>query len=538
VTIHLSILLYWPLALAAIAAFMPRRIAPAIGLLASLVPVSYAVVLLVDFDAGGKALQYVTDDHWIEELGIRYSLAVDGLNLWLIALTTLLFFASALWTTFRPMPRPRLYQFHMAVLETAVLGALMAQDLALFVLFFDLMLVPVYFLIGQWGGPARVQATVKLVIYTLIGSLIMLAAAVATAILSRPDGGPISFDLQTLAGGGLPESTQKWIFAGFALAFLIKMPLLPFQGWMPEGYRNMPIGVLVVFSGVVSKVAAYGFLKIVLPILPDAAQDFRMPVLILALVTILYGSAQAFTQTEARLILGYSSMAQLGFIVLGVFAADAGSVGEQGALLQMVNHGLVVAPVFFIIALLAERAGGSEDIKDMGGIAFRAPILATLFLISAFATLAMPGSANFVGEFLILLGLFKTEQALAVIAFTGVVMASVYMLRAFIRAMHNRTGPRVESYELSVKDGLVIVPLVVAIIALGLYPQQALRHSEAAVKASTSPLRERLYPQEAVAEAPAAAAPAAGAVAIDPATGQPIDPSTGGAAAPEEEPTP
>jgi NADH-quinone oxidoreductase subunit M len=563
VTIHLSILLYWPLALAAIAAFMPRRVAPAIGLLASLVPVSYAVLFLFDFETKG-GLQYVTDDRWIEELGIRYSLGIDGLNLWLIALTTLLFFASALWTTFRPMPRPRLYQLHMALLETAVLGALMAQDLALFVLFFDLMLVPVYFLVGQWGGPARVQATVKLVIYTLVGSLIMLAAAVATAILSRGDGEELSFDLQALAGGGLPESTQKWIFAGFALAFLIKMPLLPFQGWMPEGYRNMPIPVLVVFSGVVSKVAAYGFLKIVLPILPDATEDFRLPVLILALVTIIYGSAQAFTQTEARLILGYSSMAQLGFIVLGVFAADSGSIGEQGALLQMVNHGLVVAPVFFIIALLAERAGGSEDIKDMGGVAFRAPVLAVLFLISALATLAIPGSANFVGEFLILLGLFRTELPIAAIAFTGVAMASVYMLRMFIRAMHNRTGPRSESAEIAFKDALVVVPLVIAILALGLYPQQALEHSEQAVKASTAPLRERMYPKAQVVDAVQPAAipgagggAAAGGVAIDPNTGQQVDPSTpgavivdpttgqpleqpgtGGAAAPEEVPTP
>ena len=497
-TIHLSILLFWPVALALFAATVPRRIAPWATLLATLAPLGYAILLVADFDAGA-GLQYVTDDDWIEELGISYKLGIDGLNLWLILLTTLLFFFAALWTTFRPMPRPRLYAFHFALLETAVLGAFMAQDLALFVAFFDLMLVPVYFLSGQWGGPDRVSATIKLVIYTLVGSLLMLAAAVALAVLSP---GPLTFDLQALAAAGpLAESTQKWIFAGFALAFLIKMPLFPLQGWMPDGYRQMPLPVLVVFSGVVSKVAAYGFLKLVLPLLPDATEAFQTLMLIIALVSILYGSAQAFTQTEARLILGYSSMAQLGFITLGIFALDAEAVGEQGALLQMINHGLVVAPVFFVIALLAERCGGSEDIRDMGGVAFRAPILAALFLIASLATLAIPGSANFVGEFLILLGVFKTKLVIALIASIGVALASVYMLRAFIRAVHNRTGPAVSSYEIGLRDALVVAPLVACILALGIYPQQALRDSERSVEEATATVRERLHPQPATATA-------------------------------------
>ena len=210
--------------------------------------------------------------------------------------------------------------------------------------------------------------------------------------------------LSDLVANPLPEGTQKWIFVTFALAFLIKMPSFPFQGWMPDAYRTMPLPALAFFSGVVSKVAAYGFLKLVLPLFPAAVEDFHTILLILAVVSILYGSVQAFTQTNARLILGYSSIAQLGFITLGIFAIDSAGQGAQGALLQAVNHGLVVAPLFFVIALLAERAEGSEDIRDYGGIAFRAPVLAVLFLITALATLAMPGSANFAGEFLILLG--------------------------------------------------------------------------------------------------------------------------------------
>ena len=481
-TIHLSILLFFPLVLASLGALLPRAIAPVALLVGSLVSLAYAVLLLFDFDTGSDALQYVTDDSWIDELGVRYMLGVDGLNLWPIGLTTVLFAASALWICVRPpAARTRLYAFHLGLAETAVLGAFMAQDLILFVLFFDLMLVPFYFLIGQWGGPDRVAATFKLVVYTLVGSLLMLAAAVATGITA--DAGPqgeTSFSMSALAQAPIGDSAQRWIFVAFALAFLIKMPSFPFHGWMPDGYRNMPLPVLAVFSGVLSKVAAYGFLRVVLPIFPAATQDFQLVILLLALGSILYGSAQAFTQTNARLILGYSSMAQLGFITLGIFALGQ-AAGAQGALLQMVNHGLVVAPLFFIIALLVERTG-SEDIREMGGVAFRAPVLSALFLIVALATLAMPGSANFAGEFLILLGMFNAKLAIAVIAFTGVALASVYMLRMFIRAVHNRVGPTSKSFDLSARDALVLVPLVLVILAFGVYPQQALRHSEATVQ--------------------------------------------------------
>ena len=247
------------------------------------------------------------------------------------------------------------------------------------------------------------------------------------------------------------------------------MPAFPLHGWMPDGYRAMPIEVLMVFSGVLSKVGAYGFLAIVLPLYPQAAAHFQTLMLLIALASIIYGSAVAFTQTDARLIAGYSSVAQLGFITLGIFSLNP--QGAQGALLQMVNHGLVVAPLLFIVALLAQRAGGSEDVREMGGIAFRAPVLASLFLIVALATLAMPGSSNFVGEFLILLGVFKAKLAIAAIAFAGVVMASVYALRLFIRAMHNRVGPQtVSSREITLLDGAVLVPLVAVIVFLALYP--------------------------------------------------------------------
>jgi len=481
VTVHLSILLFWPLAFGVAGAFLPRALAPTVALVGALVPLGYAVLLAIDFEQGTAGLQYLTDDAWIPELGIRYKLGVDGLNLWLLLLATVLFAAVGLWLFLRPVAsRPRLFAFHVALAETAVLGALLAQDLALFVLFFDLMLVPFLFLVGGWGGPNRISAAITMFIYTLVGSLLMLAAAVATAVLADAGAeGGISFVLSDLARAPLPETTQRWIFAAFALAFLIKMPAFPFHGWMPDAYATMPLPALAVFSGVLSKVAAYGFLRIVLPIFPGASADYQTLLLLLALASILYGSVQAFTQTNARLILGYSSVAQLGFITLGIFALRP--EGAQGALLQMVNHGLVVAPLFFIIALLAERAAGSADIREMGGIAFRAPVLATMFLIVALATLAIPGSANFVGEFYILLGVFRSELVIAVIAFTGVALASVYMLRAYIRSLHNRAAGDVRSRDLTVRDGLVLVPLVACILAFAVYPQAALEDAERGV---------------------------------------------------------
>jgi NADH-quinone oxidoreductase subunit M len=464
------------------------------ALVGALVAFGLSIGYIADFHSSGPALQHVTDVMWISTLGIHYKLALTGLNVFLVAMTTLLFAVAILASNVRsgtPAPeRPRLFYFQFMLAESAVLGAFLAQDLALFVAFFDLMLIPFYFLIGGWGrGPDRVKATIKLVIYTLVGSLLMLAAAIATGVLvAQHSGGHLDFALSSLAQhagfGGLSGGEQDWIFLFFAAAFLVKMPAFPLHGWMPDGYRAMPIEVLMVFSGVLSKVGAYGFLAIVLPLFPHAAVHYQTLMLLIALVSILYGSLQAFSQRDARLVAGYSSVAQLGFITLGIFALNA--KGAQGALLQMVNHGLVVAPILFIVALLSQRAGGSEDLRKMGGIAFRAPVLATLFLIVALATLAMPGSSNFVGEFLILLGVFKSKLVIAVIAFTGVVLASVYALRLFIRAMHNRVGEQVESREISFMDGAVIVPLVLVILFLGFYPQFALKRSERSTAGSVA----------------------------------------------------
>ncbi len=496
----LSILIWLPAALGVLGAPLARRsqrLPGALALLGALGALGLAIGYIADYSPGTHGLAHVTDVNWIPALGIHYKLGVSGLNVLLVGLTALLFAAATIAANLRTWERPALFWLFFMLAESAVLGAFLAQDLALFVAFFDLMLIPFYFLIGVWGAePGRVRATLKLVIYTLVGSLLMLAAAVATGVLAaQQDGGHLSFALSQLQALPLPRGSQEWIFLFFAAAFLVKMPAFPLHGWMPDGYRAMPIEVLMVFSGVLSKVGAYGFLAIVLPLFPQAAVHFQTPMLVIALCSIVYGSALAFTQTDARLIIGYSSVAQLGFITLGIFALN--QQGAQGALFQMVNHGLVVAPVLFIVALLAQRSGGSEDVRDMGGIAFRAPVLAALFLVVALATLAMPGSGNFVGEFLILLGVFKAKLAIAIIAFSGVVMASVYALRLYIRSMHNRVGEKVDSRDLRPLDAAVLVPLIAVIVFLAVYPQLALSRSEGSVKATVASAQAAASPSSA-----------------------------------------
>ena len=474
-TIHLSIVLFLPLACALVAALLPPRIGRSAVLAGPLLVLAYVVVMLVDFDPSGK-LQYVTDDNWISELGVHYSLGVDGLNLFMIALTAIAWVPCTLVAAFTELERPRLFFFHLGLAETAVLGAFMAQDLALFIVFFDLMLVPFYFLIGGWGTGDRVRATTKLVIYTLSGSLLMMAAAIALGVLATPDGGSISFALDDLARRGVPLGSQEWIVLLFALAFFVKAPLFPLHGWVPDTYRAAPIPVLALFSGVVSKVGVYGFLRIVIPIMPGGAQHWQELFIILAVFSILYGSVLAFSQDNIRLVIAYSSIAQLGFIVLGIFAfADNGA---QGALFQMLNHGLVVVPLFLIVGAIALRAGGSESLRELGGMAFRAPVLAALFLIVTFATLAMPGSGNFIGEILILFGTFEDKFVYGLVASVGVALAAVYMIRLYQGTMHGRVGPVVHSREIDRVNLAAVAPLVAVVIALGLYPQFVVHRTE------------------------------------------------------------
>ncbi len=482
----LSILIWLPVAVGLVAALFPTAWVPRISVLGSVVALGIAISFVARFKSGVGSLQFVTDKVWISALGIHYKLGLDGLNVILVLMTTIIFCAALLWSASREWPRTRAFYFWFGLAQSAVLGAFCAQDLALFIAFFDLMLIPFYFLTGIWGTGDRVRATTKLVVYTLIGSFFMLVAAVATGVIASSEHGtPLTFVISSLRALPLSHTSQDWIFLGFAAAFLVKMPLVPFHGWLPDGYKAMPIPAVAVFSAVLSKVAAYGFLRIVLPLFPYASAHFQTLMLVIALVSILWATLVAFTTPDARLVVAYSSVAQLGFITLGIFSLKP--TGAQGALLQMVNHAFVTAPLFFLVAAAAARAGGSEKLADMGGIAFRAPVLASLFLIVTLATLAMPGSSNFVGEFMILLGVFQSKLAVAVLATLGVVGAAVYALRLYIRAMHNRVAPTVTSREIRLVEAIPIVPVVLLILVFAFYPQFGLKRSQQTVKSTVAP---------------------------------------------------
>lgn len=480
----LNSVIWTPLIFGLIGLVVPRRLVAGTAIIGTLVTLGLTIAVLAGFDSAG-GMQYVTDVSWIPGLGIDYSLGVDGISIFLILLAAAAWVPAAIFSGNHQVKQsPRLYFLMLLISESATLGAFLAQDLILFVLFFDFMLIPFYFLFGAWGrnrdGVTAARAVIKMVVFTLIGSLLMLVGAIATGIIAA-DGGSLTFSIQELAARGLPEGSQNWIFWFFAAAFLVKMPAFPLHGWMPDAYRAAPLPALAVFSGVLAKVAAYGFLRIVLPIMPDAAQLFQTTLIILAVSAIIYGASMAFTTRDLRLILGFSSVSQLGFITAGIFALN--DSGSQGAVLQMVNHGIVVVPAFLIVAVVAQRTG-TEDIGSMGGLARRAPVLAAIFLIVAMATLALPVSSNFIGELYILNGIYGVSSALAVIASSGVVLAAFYGLRMYQQTMHNPLPEEHESRELSFRDGLAIVPLVLCIVALAFAPQLVMSQSGDAVKSN------------------------------------------------------
>lgn len=485
----LSAILWTPLAFGLISLLVPRRFAAWAAGLGTVITLVLAVIVAIGLNPS-DGLQYVVDVTWIPGLGVNYSLGIDGLSVFLVLLTAIAWVPAVAFTASRGTDRAGLFYFMLLAGQTATLGAFLAQDLLLFVLFFDLMIVPFYFLFGIWGidrdGITAGSATVKMIVFTLIGSLLMLVGAVAVGVIAA-DGGQLTFNMAELAEKGLPSGSQNWIFWFFAAAFLVKMPAFPLHGWMPDAYRAAPLPALAVFSAVLSKVGAYGFLKVVLPIMPDAVELFQTTMLIIALGSIIYGSVMAFTKLDLRLILGFSSVAQLGFITLGIFALD--STGANGALLQMVNHGLVVVPAFLIVALIAERTG-SEDIGPMGGLAKNAPVFAVIFLIVTMATLAIPGSANFIGEFYILNGVFNTDVAIAIIASSGVALAAFYALRMYQRTMHNPLPEGSDSREISVRDGLMIVPIVLIMIVLAFCPQIILGDTADSVDATVAISKE------------------------------------------------
>ena len=495
----------------------PAAILAALGTVACLV---LALLLFLEVDPGARSAAVDVNSEWIPAIGVRFHIAIDGLNAVLVLLTTFVWMIGTWWSLRdRDLASPSYFAL-LGIAHSAVLGAFLAQDLALFVLFFDLMLLPFVLITARAAadGPDGLRPVIQLLVYTLVGSLLMFVAAIALAILTaEQQGASVSFDLATLGTGTLDPTTQKWILAAFLAAFLIKMPIVPFHGWFPAAYKAMPFPALVIFAAVLSKVAAYGLLKIALPILPDAIVDWRLLLVILALVSIIYGSLVAFTTDEPRLVLGYSSVAQLGFILLGISSLDP--AGAQGAIFQSVTHALVVVPAIILVAVVTERANGVESLSQLGGLARRAPVLAATFLVVALAWLAMPGSGNFVAEYLVLLGQWRVAPWAAIVASIGVVLAAAYALRFFIGAMQNSKGDAIpdEAPEVGRFDATVLGFAVGALVLVALVPQLALRPGESATRSAVSPARA-LHESRERAERTSEAS--AGYAAPDPSIGE------------------
>jgi NADH-quinone oxidoreductase subunit M len=464
------------------------------AILAALATLVFTAILVGLFDRGSADLQYVDHYGWAEQAGLSWDVGVDGISIWLLLLTAGVFFLAIVAACWRLPERPRGFLAMLLLAETGLLGLFAAGDLVLFYVFWEAMLVPFYFLIGMWGGEGRGRANVRFVIYTMVGSLLMLVAILATAFVAREITGQLTFTIRDLQGVRFTDTESTWLFAAFALAFAIKLPLWPFHGWLPGAYRSAPVLVTALLAAVMSKAGVYGFLRIGLPLFPEGAERFAVPIGVLAVVGIVYGSLVAWRAPTMRLLVAYSSIAHLGFIALGIMAIDVQA--SQGAVLQMVNHGVIVAAAFVIVGIL-NRARRDDMIDRIGGLANGAPRLTAIFLIVAMASLAIPGSNAFAGEFFILTGVFRQYVWLAVAACIGIIYASVYMLRLYQRTMNGPVeGGRGIEAELRARDYVVLVPLVGVMLFIALWPRGV-------VDATTPAIERALAPAQVAAGRPA-----------------------------------
>ena len=456
-----TILVFVPLAGALLIWLLPiSRIAGPLALLVALTEVGFWINALtrMDFDRAGPTPNFEQQTSWFSDLHVSYHVGFFAFSFWLAGLAVVVMAAAIAYGFWVGRDRPRAYFGLMLFLTSAVVGVFASQDLLLFYVFFEAMMIPLYVLIGVWGGPGRMGATVKFVIYTMAGSLLMLAAVIVFG-LSRD-----SFDLVTTE-----PSNSTWLFLGFAIAFAVKAPLFPLHGWLPDAYRESSPEVAAVLSGVISKAAIFGFIRICLGKFPGPFDDFRTVILALAAVGLVYGSLLAFRAPDIRGVIAYSSLAQMGLITIGVFAQS--SIGVSGAILQAVNHGLISATLFLLAGAI-ERRTSTGTLARLGGMARGRPALATLVMATGIIALAVPGSSAFAGEFLILAGIFGTGWGWAVAGATGIVLAAMYMLRLISAVLHQEPGPAVSEAALDLRPAElgILIPLVGCLLALSAWP--------------------------------------------------------------------
>ena len=451
-----------------------------VALVASTVTAGLSIWLLSSFETADAGFQFVSQHPWIRDWGIGWHVGVDGISLFLVVLTGLLF--PLVIAGIDPHHDHKRYLGWMLVLEAGVMGSFISLDLFLFFLFFEIVLVPMYFLIGGWGYDQRVYAATKFFLYTMFGSAFMLVGIIATAVLAKNSLGYVTFDLVKLAEGAeFAASTGRWLFMAFAIAFAVKVPLFPLHTWLPDAHTQAPTGGSVILAGVLLKLGTYGFLRFGLYLFPEASVWARPLFLTLAVIGILWGAIAATMQKDLKRLVAYSSVAHLGFIVLGTFAFTSQAI--TGGVMQMVNHGISTGALFLLVGMIYERRH-TREISQLKGLQSVAPIFAAAFMVVMLSSIGVPGLNGFVGEFLILIGSFGNARWWVVVGATGVILAALYLLWAYQRVFHGEPDEENSSFaELRPREGMLLLAFIAAIVFTGVFPKPMLDRIEPSVKA-------------------------------------------------------
>jgi len=470
----LTAIILVPIIGALLVALSPRSrpdFAKLLAVLSSVATAALTVWLLASFETGDAGYQFQSFHTWIEPWGISWHLGVDGISLFLVVLTGLLFPLAIVGVDPHHDERP--YLAWLLMLQAGVMGSFLSLDLFVFFIFFEIVLVPMYFLIGGWGYENRVYAATKFFLFTMFGSAFMLVGLIATVAIASSELGHTTFDLVEISdGANFAASTGRWLFFAFAVAFAVKVPIFPLHTWLPDAHTQAPTAGSIVLAGVMLKLGTYGFLRFGLGLFPEAAYWSRPFWLTLAVIGIVYGAVVATMQMDLKRLVAYSSVAHMGFIILGTFAFTTQSL--SGAVLQMINHGVSTGALFLLVGMIYERRS-TRKISELKGIQQVAPIFAAGFMLVMLSSIGVPGLNGFVGEFLILIGSFLTARWWTVVAATGVILAALYLLWAYQRVFHGEPDEANKRFrETSFKEGAVLLPFLVAIVYMGVYPKPVL----------------------------------------------------------------
>ncbi|MCB0975576.1 MAG: NADH-quinone oxidoreductase subunit M [Actinobacteria bacterium] len=488
----LSALVVTPLIGAVMIAFVGKsrtEIVRAFAMLASVCTAALAGYLLWQFHVGDGGFQFVEDRSWVEAMGLRYILGVDGISLWMVVLTGLIF-PLVFLSSANLNDRFKMYAISMLILEAGIMGVFLALDLVLFFVFFEVVLIPMYLLIGIWGHERRIYAALKFFIYTMAGSALMLAAILTLGFLHSSQTGVLTFDMRELSiWGGLAQSTAQWLFLAFFVAFAVKVPIFPLHTWLPDAHVEAPAAGSVVLAAVMLKMGTYGFLRFSLTLFPQAAVDMAPWIMVLGAIGIIYGALVAAVQTDLKKLIAYSSVAHMGFVVIGTFSLT--QPGLDGGILTMLAHGLNTSALFFLVGFLYDRRH-TREIAQFGGLWKTMPIFAGLFLVASFASVGLPGLSGFVGEYLSLLGTFLTSRPVAVVSTVGVILAALYLLWAFQQVFTGEPeGDNRDTPDVSVREIAVVAPLLILSLVIGLYPRPVLDRINPSVEALLDHVEEQ-----------------------------------------------